>query len=82
MCQGLSFICSRTFRAPAFPELRYLDATGTGMDVAQFNSHFLLAYLRLANCDIDMLSVPSLPNLLVLDLSWNKLTQINTYDLR
>ena len=66
-CQGLAFVCTANFSVSSYHDLRYLDASGSGMtprDLA--HSHFLM-HLRLSYCRIDTQATLELPNLRHLD---------------
>ncbi|KAK7088052.1 hypothetical protein V1264_022024 [Littorina saxatilis] len=79
-CQGLAFVCSTSFSASSYPALRYLDASGSGMTPGDLTDNLYLIHLRLSNCGI--ISIPfnlTLSNLQELDLSWNKLTQLDMH---
>ncbi|KAK7087894.1 hypothetical protein V1264_021886 [Littorina saxatilis] len=75
-CHGHAFVCSRPFPAPSFPQLRYLDASGSGMTMNDVSTNVYLTWLRLASCGILELPVMDLPNLRMLDLSDNQLTTL------
>ncbi|KAL8623243.1 hypothetical protein ACOMHN_062730 [Nucella lapillus] len=86
LCQGHTFRCPRPFSAALFPQLRYLDATGSGMTLSDVDTNAMLVVAVFARCSIDFLSKPhslhALPesrllNLKVLDLSHNLLQYIN-----
>ncbi|KAK7096174.1 hypothetical protein V1264_005503 [Littorina saxatilis] len=75
-CHGHAFVCPRHFPAPAFPQLRYLDASRSGMTMDDVSTNVYLTWLRLASCGIMELPVMDLPNLRLLDLSDNRLTSL------
>ncbi|KAK7092030.1 hypothetical protein V1264_009639 [Littorina saxatilis] len=75
-CHGHAFVCPRPFPAPSFPQLRYLDALGSGMTMNDVSSNVYLIWLRLASCGIVELQVMDLRNLRMLDLSDNQLTTL------
>ena len=92
-CQGLAFVCHRPFQADDFPQLRYLDASGSGMALDDLVVNKYLVYVKLASCGLHDIARASLPNLLYLDLSRNalgyididvflSLTQLRTLNLR
>ena len=81
-CQGLAFVCTANFSASSYPDLRYLDASGSGMTPSALTRNFLLIHLRLSDCRIDTQSTLELPNLRHLDLSGNELTHINVQQFR
>ena len=77
LCQGHAFLCSQPFSSHLFPELRYLDAHGSGMKPSDFgNITYYIIYLNLTRCSILNLSYMAFPNLQLLDLSMNKITNI------
>ena len=76
MCQGHAFLCRHTFPAYAFPQLRYLDAEGSGMALRDLQNNAYLVHLSLANCFVRFLSHISFPNLKTLDLSRNMIENI------
>ena len=73
-CYRHAFVCSSDFPGRFYPDLRYLDASGTGMDLTDVSENRLLIYLSLKNCGITGISELDLPNLQNLDLSYNLLT--------
>ena len=76
-CQGLAFVCTANFSASSYPDLRYLDASGSGMTPSDLSKNHLLIHLRLSDCRIDTQPILMLPNLRHLDLSGNGLTRID-----
>ena len=70
-CYGLAFMCSAAFNVLEFTEMRYLDASDSGLNLQQVGLNKALVYLSLARCALDDLSNVTLPNLLTLDLSDN-----------
>ncbi|KAL8613517.1 hypothetical protein ACOMHN_007560 [Nucella lapillus] len=77
LCQGHTFLCFQPFSAMLFPQLRYLDATGSGMTLSDVNHHNSLFHLILAACSLTLLPDLRLLNLRVLDLSGNDFQYIN-----
>ena len=75
-CHGAAFFCRRQFAADQHPDLRYLDARGSGMDVHQLVNNRLLIHLSLATCNLKSISNFTFPNLHSLDLSDNLLTEV------
>ena len=78
LCQGLAFLCQQPFAAHLFPQLRYLDAGGSGMSPANLTYNVYLVYLSLARCSLAFLPEMKFPNLQVFDLSENKLVTVKT----
>ena len=76
-CQGLAFVCTVKFSASSYPDLRYLDASGSGMTPSDLSNNLLLIHLRLSDCRIDTQPILMLPNLRHLDLSENGLKHID-----
>ena len=76
-CYGLAFFCSHVFAAHQFPDLRYLDVRGSGMDVLQLNQNHMLVHLSLAWCKLTTVSNLTFHNLHSLDLSDNLLTEVS-----
>ena len=76
LCQGHAFLCSRPFPAHLFPQLRYLDASGSGMTLDNVINNTYLVNLNLADCSIQALSSIEFLNLRIIDLSWNEITTI------
>ena len=74
LCQGHAFLCPQPFSAHLFPQLRYLDARGSGMTPSDLRNNTYIVRLSLAQCNISVLSDLKFPNLQVLDLSFNKIT--------
>ena len=77
LCQGHAFLCSRSFPAHLFAQLRYLDAGGSGMKPSDLDYNSYIVHLSLAQCSIGFLPVMTFLNLLFLDVSSNNLTVFN-----
>ncbi|KAL8598867.1 hypothetical protein ACOMHN_015446 [Nucella lapillus] len=75
-CYGLAYTCPRAFQAPAFPHLRYLDGTDSGMTPPHLRHLLMLVYLRLSRCGLNHTGALNFPNLVILDLSANSFTHI------
>ena len=80
-CQGLAFVCTANFSASSYIDLRYLDASGSGMTPRDLTHNRLLIHLRLSGCRIRTQPTLELPNLRHLDLSLNELVQIDMHQL-
>ncbi|KAL8591493.1 hypothetical protein ACOMHN_000508 [Nucella lapillus] len=81
VCQGHTFLCFQPFSATLFPQLRYLDATGSGMTLSDVNNHDHLFHLILASCSLTLLPHLMLSSLRILDLSNNQLQNVNVTSL-
>ena len=81
VCRGLAFMCSKLFTVSAHPDLRYLDASESGMTPAHLTSNRMLIYLDLSHCGLSRLRTLSFPNLNSLDLSDNFIVSITTNQL-
>ena len=78
LCQGHGLLCTRPFSTHIFPQLRYLDAHGSGMAPSDLrNMTNYITYLNLAECSISVLPAMSFPNLQHMDLSDNRLTSVD-----
>ena len=78
-CHGLAFFCRQVFAAHQFPDLRYLDAAGSGMSMNQFGQHHMLIHLSLAKCRVKTVRNFTFHNLHSLDLCDNLLTEVSTH---
>ena len=76
LCQGHAFLCRQPFSAHLFPQLRYLDARTSGMTPSDLMNNTRIIRLHIAHCSITILPYMEFPNLLFLDLSYNKVTSI------
>ena len=76
LCQGHAFLCPQPFSAHLFPQLRYLDARGSGMTQSDLRNNTCIARLSLAQCSVRFLSEMNLPNVLFLDLSYDLITNV------
>ena len=81
VCRGLAFTCTHTFEASVYPEIRYLDASGSGVTPVHLSTNTMLVHLDLSHCGLHSVGVLSFPNLVSLDLSDNHLTGIDTSQL-
>jgi hypothetical protein len=59
-----------------YPDVRYLDASDSGMTLDDLDLTHYLVHVRLRRCNVSTLSDVTLPNLRVLDLSHNLLQQL------
>nr|KAG5697925.1 hypothetical protein BaRGS_026863 [Batillaria attramentaria] len=76
-CYGMAFFCRRSFMSRDYPQLRFLDASGTGMSLLDMTDNIMLIHLSLAECRVSQLDTVSLPNLQVLDLSDNDVRSVS-----
>ena len=76
-CQGHTFLCLRPFSATQFPHIRSLDATGSGMTLADVNSLTYLIHLVLARCSLTSFADVDMVNLRFLVFSENNLQHVN-----
>ena len=77
LCQGHAFLCHLPFPAQLFPQLRYLDASGSGMMPSDLSLSLHLVHLILRKCSLVQMTEMSCPNLQILDLRENKLEHVN-----
>ena len=61
---------------------RYLDASYTSLHPDHFSTHQYLIFMKLSYCNISRINYPYLPNLLILDVSWNQINILDWKDLR
>ena len=76
-CHGHAFLCPRPFSAHRFPQLRYLDAGGSGMTLTAVKDNPYIMHLVLRLCSLTVLPVVKLLNLQSLDVSSNKLQTVD-----
>ena len=76
LCQGLAFTCPTPFAAEKYPELRYLDASGSGMSAGNLTGNFYLIRLILSRCNLHDVANFTFQNLRELDLSYNLLQTV------
>nr|KAG5710561.1 hypothetical protein BaRGS_013207 [Batillaria attramentaria] len=76
-CHGLAFTCTHTFQVQGFPQLRYLDASGSGISLTHLGRNSMLVFLSLADCNVTHLAGLTFPNLHHLDLVDNSLDIIS-----
>ena len=77
MCLGHTFLCPQPFSVNFFPQLRYLDAQGSGMEPSDFTHNHYLVYLSLSRCGLRVMPAMTLSNLQYLDFSDNSLRLLN-----
>ncbi|XP_070188795.1 G-protein coupled receptor GRL101-like [Littorina saxatilis] len=77
-CQGLAFVCAaNNFSVSAFPELRYLDVSGTAMSPGSLSNNLKLVRVSLSDTGLTVPPTLALPNLIHLDLSYNEIASVN-----
>ena len=77
ICHGLAFFCLQMFAADQFPDLRYLDARRSGMNVHQLCHNHMLMHLSLSQCGVNIVNNFTFPNLHSLDLTDNHLKEVS-----
>ncbi|KAL8616946.1 hypothetical protein ACOMHN_041864 [Nucella lapillus] len=81
-CQGLAFTCVEEFPVGEYPNIRFLDASGSQLKPEILFANRMLVYLSLQNCSLTQLLLPDLPNLKILDLKNNQLEAVSLDTLR
>ena len=81
-CHGLAAKCRTTFPAHSHPDLRFLDASGTGMTQQDLGQNVMLVHLILAGCGLQHARNLTFPNLRCLDLGNNSITDIGIRHLK
>ena len=76
-CHGLAFFCGSVFAVHQYPDLRYLDVRGSGMNMHQLGDSHMLVHLSLARCGVKAVGNFTFPNLHSLDLSDNLLKEVH-----
>ncbi|KAL8595478.1 hypothetical protein ACOMHN_024177 [Nucella lapillus] len=72
-CYGLALECHVSSRTWVYHDTRYLDASGSGLSLANLSVSWYLVHLNLARCGLGEVFAANLPNLEMLDLSDNVL---------
>lgn len=78
VCRGLAFTCTTRVDLSRFTDVRYLDATGSGITPDQLRDNRMLVHLGLSRCDLQHVQHLSFPNLNSLDLSYNHISEVST----
>ena len=81
MCHRHSYLCSQPVSLSAHKQLRFLYASGSGIQPDDLVSSTMLIYLNLAACQLTQTGNRLFPNLLSLDLSYNLMASISHNDL-
>ena len=78
-CYGLAVYCDRRFPFHSVTQLRFLEARGSGLTLADVASNKILIHLGLGSCGLREVSNSTFPNIRSLDISDNLLTRIGGY---
>ena len=81
VCHGHSYLCRHKLTLSQYPRLRFLYASGSGIQPGDLISNTMLIFLNLARCQLTHFGKSSFPNLHTLDLSFNYLKSVNSTDL-
>ncbi|XP_070206372.1 G-protein coupled receptor GRL101-like [Littorina saxatilis] len=80
-CYGHAVICPAVFPAQTYPDLRFVDASFSGMTPSELRGNGVLVYLRLAFCGLRHADHLAFPNLRILDLGHNSITDVSVAQL-
>ena len=80
-CQGQAFVCRTSFPAHQYPQLRYLDASWSGMTLHNLSPNVHLIRLHLRWCNLTALTAMDFSNMRTLDIRHNNLTVVNLDNL-
>ena len=81
-CHGHSYLCRHTLSLSDYTQLRFLHASGSGIQPSDLGSNMMLIYLNLARCQLTQTGSVVFPNLHSLDLSFNNFTSVSYNDLK
>ena len=81
-CRGHSYLCRHTVSLSQHTELRFLHASGSGIQLTDLAFNTMLVSLNLALCQLNQVGNASFPNLHSLDLSLNLLKHMSTKDMK
>ena len=81
-CRGHSYLCNHTLSLSNHDHVRFLYASGSGIQPGDLGSNTLLVYLNLARCHLSQTGGTLFPNLHTLDLSYNQLMVVQYTDLK
>ena len=81
VCHGHFYSCRDNFATSKHPVLRFLHASGSGMQPGDLKFNTMLSYLNLAKCHLDHLGNTYFPNLRTLDVRGNLLTSVSVDDM-
>ena len=76
-CHGYSYLCRYTASLSNRAQLRFLHASGSGIQPGDLGHNTMLIYLNLAQCQLRQIGSTPFPNLRSLDLSSNDLTSVS-----
>ena len=82
VCQGHSYLCRRNSSLLYHPQLRFLHASGSGIQLGDLASNTMLIHLNLARCQMTQVGHIVLLNLRNLDLSFNHFKFLDLDDLK
>ncbi|XP_070208096.1 G-protein coupled receptor GRL101-like [Littorina saxatilis] len=84
-CEGFAYTCSDTFDPRAYLGVRYLDVSETHISDIFLQDMYVIEYLRflnLSHCQLRSVTMYDMPQLLILDLSYNLLNALSLLNLR
>ena len=82
VCHGHSYLCRHTVSLSNYTRLRFLHASGSGMQLSDLDSNMMLIYLNLSKCKLTNIGSTLLVNLHSLDLSFICLSSVKYDDLK
>ena len=80
-CHGHSYLCRHTLPLSDYTQLRFLHASGSGIQPVDLHSNTMLIHLNLARCQLTQTGKTLFPNLRSLDLSHNNLKSVSPHML-
>lgn len=81
-CEGYAFKCIQMFSPLEYPQVRYLDLSGTPKpQLTNFRVMEYLFFLNLSRCALTSVLLQDLPRLQVLDLSFNDMKSLESFKL-
>ena len=82
VCSGQSYLCRHTVSLSQHTQLRFLHASGSGIQLTDLAFNNMLVYLNLAMCQLKQIAKIPLANLHSLDMSLNHLKYVCTKDMK
>ena len=82
VCHGHSYLCRHALSLSSHTQLRFLHASGSGLQPRDLRSNILLIYLNLASCQLTHIGNTTFPNLQTFDLSFNNLKTVNVINMK